>query len=268
MVLVVGHGSRIHQANLDFEALVERFRDYVPESQIRFGYIELAEPLLEKALEDAAEETDEVMVLPLFLFAAGHVKRDIPSAVQEAREKFPHVHFLIAPPLGVHPHMIRLVLKRLSESRVRFGQDHSQTVVVMVGRGSSDPDANGDFYKLVRILEETCSYARVVPCFVAITRPWLPETLEYVARENPKAILIQPYLFFPGKLVHRIENEARDFSKRYPEILVRISSLLGEDPLIFELLKEKIRQVEAHEILLSADPYDYRALLASVEGGH
>lgn len=266
LILVVGHGSRIHQANSDFEAFVERFRDSVPESQIRFGYIELAEPLLEKALEGAANEADEVIVLPLFLFAAGHVKQDIPSAVQEAREKFPHVRFHIAPPLGVHPHMIRLVLKRLSESGVELGQAHSQTVVVMVGRGSSDPDANGDFYKLVRILEETSSYARVVPCFVAITRPWLPETLEYVARENPKAILIQPYLFFPGKLVHRIENEARDFSKRCPEISVRISSLLGEDPLIFELLKERISQLEAHEISLSGDPHDYRALLTPVEG--
>lgn len=267
LILVVGHGSRINQANSDFETFVERFRDYVPESQVRFGYIELAEPLLEQALEDAAEKADEVIVLPLFLFAAGHVKQDIPSAVQEAREKFPHVDFLIAPPLGVHPYMIRLVLKRLSESTVGFGQAHSETLVVVVGRGSSDPDANGNFYKLTRILEETSPYACVVPCFVAITRPWLPEALERVARGNPKAILIQPYLLFPGKLVHQIENEAREFSKQYPDISVRISLTLGRDPLIFELLKERIRQAEVCEISLSPDRYDYRALFTEVEGG-
>lgn len=267
LILIVGHGSRIHQANSDFEAFVERFRNYVPEFQIRFGYIELAEPLLEKALENAANEADEIIVLPLFLFAAGHVKQDIPSAVQEAREKFPHVRFLIAPPLGVHPSMIRLVLKRLNESRIEFEQAHSQTTVVMVGRGSSDSDANGNFYKLTRILEEASPYAQVVPCFVAITRPRLPETLERVARENPKAILIQPYLLFPGRLVHQIENEAREFSKRYPQISVRISLPLGEDPIIFELLKERIRRVEAHEISLSEDQYDYRAILTAVEEG-
>jgi len=267
LILVVGHGSRVHQANSDFEAFVEQFRDSVPESKVRFGYIELAEPLLEQAFEDAVEEADEVIVLPLFLFAAGHVKQDIPRAVQEAREKFPHVHFLIAPPLGVHPSMIRLVLKRLNESRIEFEQVHSQTTVVMVGRGSSDPDANGNFYKLTRILEETSPYAHVVPCFVAITRPWLPEALEHVARGNPKAILIQPYLLFPGKLVHQIENEAREFSKQYPDISVQISLTLGRDPLIFELLKERIRQAEVREISLSPDQYDYRAILTAVERG-
>lgn len=246
-LLVVGHGSRLAQANQDFEAFVRDFKNYLPGREIRWGYIELAEPLLDQAFEEAASVSEAVTVLPLFLFAAGHVKRDIPEAVQRAVEKYPHVNYQIAHPLGVDARMVELLLRRLEDSLQHLNTSGDETVVIVVGRGSSDADANSDFYKLVRILEEKSHFSWLLPCFVGITYPRLRQTLERAVRENPKAILIQPYLLFPGCLVNEIQKEVDAFSKGHPQISMRVGLPLGEDSLIFEALRERVFEAERRE---------------------
>jgi sirohydrochlorin cobaltochelatase len=65
-LLIVGHGSRDSQANLEFEALVAAYRLARPTLTVTHGYVELAQPSLAMALHDLAQQTDTVVVLPYF----------------------------------------------------------------------------------------------------------------------------------------------------------------------------------------------------------
>lgn len=184
-LLILGHGSREAAANAEFEHFVEMFRARRPEYEVAHAYVELAEPPLDAALDELARRADRVIVLPLFLFAAGHVKHDVPRALARARLEHPTVRFEAAPHLRVDPAMVQVAVERAISASSTSGIDPARTAVVVVGRGSSDPDANSDFYKLVRLVAEGQGFWWVEPCFIAITHPGFEEAAEMVAHGRP-----------------------------------------------------------------------------------
>ena len=84
-LLLVGHGSRDAAGNAEFEDLVARYRAAHPELDVSHGYVEIAEPSLAVALSTLAARNTRVIVVPLFLFAAGHIKNDIPLSPWKRR---------------------------------------------------------------------------------------------------------------------------------------------------------------------------------------
>ncbi len=255
-MVVVGHGSRSKSANRDFERFVEAFRGFFPGQHIKHAYVELARPVLNEVLGEVGPVSDEVVIMPLFLFGAGHVKNDIPLMVNGARNNFPGTKFYVALPVGVHPNMVSLISKRVAGA---LGErDKSRTAVLIVGRGSSDPDANSDFCKLVRLFEETSGYGRVVYSFVGIAKPNVEEALERLVREEVKTIVIQPYLLFSGLLIQKLEEMVGRYTKLYPWVQMKISNTLGEDELIFNLMQERMDGARTQNKPLPCDNCQYR----------
>src|SRR5579883_454987 len=76
-LVLLGHGSRDPRATCEHEALAAAYRARRPELDVTTAYIELAEPLLEEGLARAAARARRVVVVPMFLFGAGHVKNDV-----------------------------------------------------------------------------------------------------------------------------------------------------------------------------------------------
>ncbi len=230
LLLVVGHGSRDVGANEEFEQLVALYQQRRPEFELRYGYIELAQPSLPDALASLGCSSREVTLLPLFLFAAGHVKNDIPLALATARRDSPGLRFRSARALGVHPAMIDLALERAASALPLDAEQGPKTTVVLVGRGSSDPDANGDFCKVARMLAESRRFQNVLPCFVGIARPRFEETLEMVSRSRPERLLIVPYFLFNGRLVSQLQEQVAAFRTRYPWIKTAMAGRTWESP--------------------------------------
>ncbi len=256
-VILLAHGSRDAAANLEFEGLVEAYRSSHPQFEVRHAYIELAEPPLPPVLEAAAATAEQVLVLPLFLLRAGHVKNDVPLALAEARRRFPAVRFEAADSLGVHPLMAELAFERAT-SAIRSLDD---TAIVMVGRGASDPDANGDFFKLVRMTWDGRGVSWVLPCFIGITGPRVPETLELAARARPKRLLVVPYLLFAGQLIGRLAAEIEQFSQRYRWINCSLAAHLGVDRRLFALIDQRIDQALTGGAPLPCNTCQYRTEL-------
>lgn len=255
-IVVVGHGSRVERANRDFERFVEMFGTFLPGHNIKHAYVELAKPVLNEVLDEVGPVSDEVIVMPLFLFSAGHVKNDIPLMVNGARNSFPKTRFYVALPVGVHPNMVSLISKRIGG--VVEKNDKEKTAVLIVGRGSNDPDANSDFCKLVRLFEETSGYGRVVYSYVGIVKPNVEEALERLVREQVKTIIIQPYLLFSGRLIQKLEEMVDRYTKLYPWIQMKISNTMGEDELIFGLLQERMDGARTQNKPLPCDNCQYR----------
>lgn len=262
-LLIVGHGSRDSSANVEFEALVAAYRATRPDIEVAHGYVELARPSLATALRDLAQRADSVVVLPLFLFAAGHVKNDIPLALSQARQDFPSVRFTVTNALGVHPNLVELAFER-ARTALEGARETAKTAVVVVGRGASDPDANGDFCKVVRLLAEGREIGWVVPCFIGVTRPLLEETVELVARARPERIVVVPYFLFGGRLISKIREQVESFQARYPWIKTELTPYLGSDDRLLRLMDERFSEAMVGERPLPCDTCHYRVPVSAV----
>jgi len=248
--------------------LVERYRAAVTERErpwtVAQAYVELARPLVDEVLADLAASHDRVVVVPLFLFLVGHAKNDIPIALERARVAFPGVDFISTGPLGLHTVMLELAFDRLAEVAPVDAESAAKAIVVIVGRGSSDPDANAEFYKLSRLVSEGRGFAGVLPCFIGITTPLVAEALEMVARSRPARLLVLPYFLFDGRLTKKLAADVDEFAGRYPWIRTLLARHLGPDPRLIEVIGARLDETLGGRAPLPCDTCQYRAPVSGV----
>jgi len=262
-VLITGHGSREPGANAELEAMVEVYRKGRAPLEVAHGYVELATPMLGPALNALAERVDHVVALPLFLFMAGHAKNDIPLALAEARRARPGVRFTAARALGVHPSLVELAFERARPALER-AREPAKTAVIVVGRGASDPDANGDFCKVVRLFAEGRGLGWVVPSFIGITGPRFEAAADLVARARPERIVVVPYFLFAGRLIDKLSAQVASFQARYPWIAIELAPHLGADDRVFGLLDERVRDALEGGAPLPCDTCQYRRPISGI----
>jgi sirohydrochlorin cobaltochelatase len=145
-VMICGHGSRNRQAVTEFAQLAEGLRRLLPDVPVEYGYLEFARPILRDGLDSLrAQGVKRVLAVPGMLFAAGHAKNDIPSVLNRyAAETGLRIDY--GRELGVDLKMIQAAGARIREAldsaNARSEVPLAETLLVVVGRGSSDPDAN------------------------------------------------------------------------------------------------------------------------------
>lgn len=264
-IVLVGHGSRVAGANEEFL----RFAELLHESAglpVEPGFVELAEPTLPDALQRAAVTASEVAVLPFVLFAASHVKSDIPLQIQVARARYPQVRFAEGAPIGLHPRILEILDDRVGEAQrtVRPRPD-AETALLVVGRGSSDPDANSDLVKLGRLFWEGRAFSAVEAAFCGVTRPLVPEALRRLARGRPRRIIVIPYLFFAGVLEARLRSEIAEFQNGHAWIELLMATPIGAEPRLVDVLLARYREAMAGTATMTCDLCKYKVSLAGFE---
>ena len=83
-VMVCGHGSRDDEAIGEFASVAAGIAARLPQYPVRSGFLEFARPVIRDGLEELRElGCDRILAIPGMLFAAGHVKNDVPSVLNE-----------------------------------------------------------------------------------------------------------------------------------------------------------------------------------------
>ena len=243
-LLLVGHGTRSAAGTEEFFALADRVRALEPGVPVGTGFIELSPPPISVAVADlVAGGARRIVVVPLVLLGAGHAKTDVPASVSLARHEHPGVTFTYAAALGIHPDLLAVVDERLDATVP--ADLRKDTAVLLVGRGSSDPDANADLAKVARLLWEGRDYPLVEHAFVGITAPRVAEGLERCRRLGGRRIAVVPYFLFTGVLEERIRAQAAAFAGDHPEVAVDVTSYLGPDDRIAGLVLQRYRDALA-----------------------
>ena len=112
-LLLVDHGSRRAESNAQLAVMADRLRALRPGDLVAHAHMELAEPGIAAAFADlVGRGAREIRVLLYFLGDGRHSREDIPRLVAEAAAPFPEVTWQVAPPLGVHDALARLLLIR------------------------------------------------------------------------------------------------------------------------------------------------------------
>ena len=152
-ILLVGHGSRAAQGNVEINQFAEQWRAQHPEWHIDVCFIEFADVLLDAGFDLAAKKAKKVIVVPLILNAAGHVKMEIPEHLAKARERHPDTEFMYAAHIGASSGILSIIKRNLQKVMAELHvPDPKTTGVILLGRGSSDRIANGEVAKMARWL--------------------------------------------------------------------------------------------------------------------
>jgi sirohydrochlorin cobaltochelatase len=240
-MLLVGHGTREAGGLAEMKEVVRQVAAACPHVLVRHAFLELAEPTISEAIASCVEQgVRRLTIQPLLLFAAGHAKRDIPAAVDAAAQKLPQLELRIAPHLACHPRLLDLSDLRFAESIAdRESLPDAQTLLLLVGRGSHDPQANSEMAQFTRLRWERRALGWVETCFAAMTWPSLAQGLATAASLPARRIVVQPHLLFRGDLLSRIREQAAEAADQHAEKEWIIASHLGSHALLVETLIER-----------------------------
>jgi sirohydrochlorin ferrochelatase len=115
-VLLIAHGSREPAANADLHDLAARLSNAGEHPIVVACFLELAEPDIAAGGERCvAEGATRVLMVPYFLSAGVHLRRDLTAAREGLEARYPGVTFRLGPPLGPHPLLDALVAARIHE---------------------------------------------------------------------------------------------------------------------------------------------------------
>ena len=105
--LLFAHGARDPGWAAPFEAVAARLRSLMPGAPVALAYLEFMTPDLASAGRTLADQgCRAVTVVPLFLGAGGHVRKDVPELLEQLRRDHPTVHWHLAPAVGAQPGVI------------------------------------------------------------------------------------------------------------------------------------------------------------------
>jgi sirohydrochlorin cobaltochelatase len=265
-LVLVGHGTATAEGVQQCRALARAVASRGAPGPVGLGFIEFAQPPLGVALDQAvAEGASHVVAVPLVLLGAGHMKLDGPDALAAARLRHPEVRFSYGRPLGIHPLVLDVATDRAAAALGRLGGPSGDAMVALVGRGSTDPDANSDLYKVARLLSDSRGLGPVEPAFVSLAPPGVPEVLERCRRLGARRVAVVPYFLFSGRLADRIDDQARAWAEANPEVEVEVGSVMGPDPRLAQLALERFEEAAGGRAAMNCDCCVYRVPLPGYE---
>ena len=263
-LVVVGHGTADPTGAEETREVARLVARLLPDVAVELGFLEVIGPSIGEALVRLADRgCTEVVACPLLLFSAGHAKRDVPEAVRMGAANA-GLAVRQADALGCHPGIVSLSRSRCLESVASLSLlPAEETVLLMIGRGSSEPTAWQQLHDFAVAVWATGQQIELG--FVAAARPTLSEAIANAAaggavphsagdvaaepvgktfasgvcRGTVRRVIVQPHLLFRGHVEEQV-NAAVDRGRReHPGIEWVQARRLGPDPLVARALIDR-----------------------------
>lgn len=272
-IVVAGHGSRDPDSVREFEQLVALVRQKADAADaVSHGYLEFSSPTIASAIDaNIAAGSARVAVVPAILLAARHAKNDMPAELLAAAQRHPDVELHFGAPLHLHPKLLQLAQQRIisaegsSPALVR----RADACLVLVGRGTTDPDANSDVAKMARMLQEGLGFGAAMVCYSGSATPLVADGLRLAAQQGAaqgyKRLVVLPLFLFDGVLVKRIYAAADDLQLREPQLEILKAGYFGADPLVAEVIIERAREAVEGRAAMNCSLCKYRVQIVGFE---
>ncbi len=266
-LLMIGHGTRDLDGKNAFLEFVKTYQELDNSRPVIPCFLELTEPLIDEGVKRCvAEGFTDITVLPILIFAARHTKFDVTNALDQAKKNYPFLNFHYGRHFGNTPLILDLWGDRLKN--IDSDIKPEDTVLLVVGRGSSDPDANSDVYKFARLLWEGSNYKTVETCFIGITHPRLEEGFERARLYNPKRIIVLPHFLFTGALVKKIFQISALQKELYPSIDIVNLSEIGFAEELLSIVREREIESQLGQTQMNCEMCKFRRVALSQSHNH
>ncbi len=267
-IMVCGHGSRDAGAVAEFERLSVAIRERAGGIPVEYGFLEFATPVIKDGLGKLAEQgVTDVLAVPGMLFAAGHAKNDIPSVLNTWAAGAEGIEIRYGRELAIDLKMLRAAADRIDEALGAAGRGVplEETLLVVVGRGASDPDANSNVAKVMRMLWEGFGFGWGETAYSGVTFPLVEPALEHATKLGYRRIIVFPYFLFTGVLVRRIYDYTDIVAARHPDIEFIKAPYLNDHPMVIETFMERIDEIRRGDNNMNCQLCKYREQVLGFE---
>jgi sirohydrochlorin cobaltochelatase len=266
-VLLCGHGSRDPEAIGEFEraaaALSHRLADMASGDDFATGYLEFARPTIQEGLAAlTGRGAQRIFAIPGMLFAASHVKNDLPWEMNSFIAENPGIDVRLGRDLGIDPKLLQAAADRIAAAAP---EGRSDSLLVVVGRGTNDPDANSNIAKIARMLWEGMGFGWAEAAFSGVAHPRVDAGLERATRLGFRRIIVFPYFLFTGVLVKRIYGQTDEAAARFPEIEFVKAGYLGNHPQVIEAFAERVAEFGGGDPAMNCQLCKYRTQIVGYE---
>ncbi len=267
-VMVCGHGSRDVEAITEFQTVAAGIARRLPQYPVASGLLVFARPIIRDGLDKLrGQGMDHILAVPGMLFAAGHVKNDIPSVLNTYAARYPGLRIDYGRDLAVDTRLLEVSRQRIEAAEMDSPRrvPREETLLMVVGRGTSDPDANSNIAKVARMLWEGMGFGWTEVCYSGVTFPLVGPGLEHAVKLGYRRIIVFPYFLFTGVLVKRIYRIAGQMAARHPEIEFLHAQYLKDHPLVLDAFADRVQEILGGENRMNCGLCKYRAQVLGFE---
>ena len=241
--MICGHGSRHKDTSTEFQNFIKEIKKRFPKNPLSYGFLEISSPNVKLELTKLIRaKTSRILTVPVMLFAAGHIKKDIPDLIKASLSGNSSTKIKISREIGLDQKLIKAAKQKIEETQQTSSQSISkkETLLMMVGRGTSMEKVNKKIEKISRSLRNQIKFLDNDTSFMGITGPRFENSLIISARRKFKRIIIFPYFLFTGVLLDRIHSVTNKISKKFPETEFLISPCFKDHPLVIDAFADRI----------------------------
>ena len=269
-VMICGHGSRNEMAVEEFSQLKVALAARFPEYPVEYGFLEFAQPIIRDGLDSLRDAgMRHILAVPGMLFSAGHVKNDVASVLNKYAADHADIGLEISygRALDIDAKMLYAAEARIAEAEASADLvvPREETLLMVVGRGTSDPDANSNINKICRMLWEGMGFGWGEVCYSGVTFPLVAPGLEHAARLGYKRIIVFPYFLFTGVLVERIYSITDQIAARFPDTEFLKAGYFCDHPSVIDTFEERIRGITSSDNHMNCALCKYREQILGFE---
>ena len=247
-IMVCGHGSRDKDAEREFGLVAEGLKKRFPDMPVEYGFLEFSAPNIHMGLNSLRDQgVEEIYAVPGMLFAATHAKNDIPSVLTTYEQDNKQVSVKYGAELGLHDAMIEAFQARIYESMGLDPENPPEnlydTLLVVVGRGTSDTHANAEAAKLTRIVNENMGFGWADIVYSGVTYPSVGVGLEKLLKLDFKRVVIAPYFLFTGRLIKRIYGYVDHVAAQNPGVEFIKTPYLNDHEKVIDAFEVRVREI-------------------------
>ena len=266
-ILLCGHGSRRETAVASFKKLVSVLKErYQNQYDVDYGFLEFNHPTYEAAVERMyINGVRKIYALPVILFAGSHAKNDIPFELNTLQTYHDDLSISMAKHIGVSSFLLDLAVKRIKETEEKLSPiDRKDCCLIVVGRGTTDPDANSDVAKLMTMLWEGMGFGFASVGYSGTAYPNIKESLALVDKLGFKRTIVIPFFFFTGVLLERIYGTVREMDEKSQSQYV-YTDAFGTDELILKAFDERLEEAKNGTANMNCQLCKYRKQVVGFE---
>lgn len=266
-ILLCGHGSRREAAITSFKRLVAILKDrYESDYDVDYGFLEFNHPTYEAAVERMyLNGIRKIYALPVILFAGSHAKNDIPYELNTIQSYHEDLTISMGKHIGVNSFLLDLAVKRIKETEVTLSKlDRKETCLVVVGRGTTDPDANSDVCKLTSMLWEGMGFGFATTAYSGTAYPKVDESLQLIEKLGFKRTIVIPFFFFTGILLERIYGHVTDMNTSSTLEYI-YTAPFGTDELLMKAFDERLEEAKTGTAHMNCQLCKYRKQVVGFE---
>ena len=269
-IIICGHGSRAKIAEEEFSLLAAGLRARFPSLEVEYGFLEYSSPNIHMALDRLISKgITNIYAVPGMLFSATHAQNDIPSVLTTYMQKNPALTIKYGEELGLHDEMIMAFQHRIMEAidlaEMPKPGDLYDTMLVVVGRGTSVSQANAEVSKLTRIVAENMGFGWCETVYSGVTFPSVGRGLEMALKLGFKKIVVAPYFLFSGKLIGRIHGYIEKVSADHPGVSFHVADYLRDQSHVINTFVERIEETVSQPAVNDGLMEKFQARLAAGE---